>query len=414
MPVGQIFEAAIKQRLSLALRPLVLLLALLGALNSASAAPSFETVAPTAVLVDHDTHAILFDKNADERYPPASLAKLMTVELLFRELKEGRISLDDEFPVSERAWREGGAQSGGSTMFLPVNSSVSVRDLIRGIVIQSGNDATIVVAEALGGTEEKFAEQMTERAKALGMTDSTFRNSHGLPDPEQRVTMRDLAVLASHLIREYPEFYKYFGEEEFTYNEITQRNRNPLLDMGADGLKTGYTSEAGYGLVASVERDSRRLIVAVGHLSSASARTEEARKLVEWGFRSFENRTLHQADDQVGEMEVLGGAAATVPVVVRSGVVVTVPRGAEDLHTILHRDEPLQAPVAEGDRVGWLQVVSAGDVIREDPVHAAAAVEPASFVSRTWGLATSYLWSTWDDTWAFVFPPKEVASTGSP
>jgi D-alanyl-D-alanine carboxypeptidase (penicillin-binding protein 5/6) len=412
--IASTFLAGPNKRSASALRLVALLIMSAFPLVQSHAAPSFETAAPTAILVEFETGAVLYEKNADEHYAPASLAKLMTVELVFHELKEGRISLDDQLPVSERAWREGGAQSGGSTMFLPVNSSVSVRDLIRGIVIQSGNDATIVVAEALGGTEEKFAELMTERAKELGMTGSTFRNSHGLPDPEQRVTMRDLAALATHLIREHPEFYKYFGEEEFTYNEIKQRNRNPLLDMGADGLKTGYTSEAGYGLVASVERDGRRLIAAVGHLPSAQSRADETRKLIEWGFRSFENRTLHQAGEQVGELEIVGGAAATVPVVVRADVVVTVPRGAEDLQTELHRDEPVQAPVAQGDRVGALQVISASDVIREVPVHAAAAVELGSFVSRTWGLATSYLWSTWDDAWALVFPPEEVASTGSP
>src|ERR671932_1426630 len=248
-----------------------------------AAPPAFETSAPLAFLMDYDSGTVLYEKNADQPTPPASMAKLMTLEVLFHELKGGRLHLEDEFTVSENAWRRGGAMSDGSSMFLPLNSRVRIEDLIQGIAIQSGNDACIVVAENIAGSELNFAEMMNKRAKEIGLTKSRFMNATGLPDPDQKVTVRELAILAAQLIRDYPEYYHYFAEPEFTWNKIRQHNRNPLLGMGlgADGLKTGYTKESGYGLVGSAVRGDQRLIVVINHTKSVKERGEEARKLLE-------------------------------------------------------------------------------------------------------------------------------------
>ena len=269
----------------------------------------FQTAAPTAILIEAESGTVLFEKNADQLVAPASLAKLMTAETVFNEVKEGNIKLDEEFIVSEDAWRKGGAPSGGSTMFAPIHSRIKVSDLLQGAIIQSGNDACIALAEGIAGNEDSFVRLMNGRARELGMTESNFTNSTGLPDPDQRVTVRELAKLARHIIYTYPEFYKWYSEKEFTWNKIRQQNRNPLLAMniGADGLKTGFTNEAGYGLVGSAVQNDMRLIVVVNGLKTANDRADEARRLLNFGFNGFESRVLFDEGQRVGEARVFGG-----------------------------------------------------------------------------------------------------------
>ena len=275
-------------------RVLVACLALLAVAAAAgplpAAAQGFETRAAHAILVDAETDTVLLQHEADARMPPASMAKLMTMAVVFDALETGRLRLDDEFVVSENAWRNGGAKSGGSTMFAELGSTIRVEDLIHGVIVQSANDGCIIIAEGMAGTEASFAAMMNAEARKLGLTDSHFTNSTGLPDPEQYVTARDLATLAKHLIYDFPEYYAIYQQTEFTWNKIRQRNRNPLLEMGigADGLKTGYTEESGYGLVGSASRDGQRLIMVINGTKSDKERAEEARKLMDWGFRAFE------------------------------------------------------------------------------------------------------------------------------
>ena len=359
-----------------------------------AAAAQFETTAPTAILMHKDSGAVLFEKNADEAVAPASLVKLMTVEILFHRLATDRLKPDDEFAVSERAWREGGAASGGSTMFLPLNSKVKVEDLLRGIIVQSGNDATIVAAEGISGTQEAFVDLMNARAKELGLTGSTFRNPHGLDHPEQVVTMRDMAKLAAHIIRTYPEKYRIFSEEEFTFNDIRQRSRNPLLHAGiGDGLKTGYTTEAGYGLVASAERDGMRLILAMHRMKTPRERAEEARKVMSWGLHAFEEDKLFAAGETIAQAHVLGGADSTVPVAAAGPVSMVKPRGERKAETATRLDGPIWAPVRKGDRLGTLEV-RVGETRAEYPLVAAADVAQGGIGARAWGSVAQYL--TWD------------------
>src|ERR1700689_2198888 len=259
----------------------------------------FDGDAPTAILTEATSGAVLFEKNADELRAPSSMMKLMTAEVVFHAVKQGDIKLTDEYRVSENAWRRGGAPAGGSTMFAALNSKVSVDDLLHGAIIQSGNDACIVLAEAMAGNERTFAADfMTKRAREIGLPRSTFANSNGLPDPGNKMTVRELATLARYIIQTYPEFYKLFGEKEFTWNKIKQQNRNPLLNSldGADGLKTGFTKEGGYGMVGSAVQNGVRLIVVVNGIESSEDRASEAKKMLEWGYRNFETRTLFAAD----------------------------------------------------------------------------------------------------------------------
>ena len=267
--------------------------------------------APHAILIDGESGSVLFARRADDLIFPASLAKLMTAEYVFNELKEGRIKLTDEYRVSTDAWRRGGAPSHGSTMFAAINSKVSVDALLRGMIVQSANDACIILAEGLADTELEFGIKLTDRAREIGLAKSVFTNSNGLPDPREQVTTRELAILARHIILNYPEFYKIFGQPDFTWNKIRQPNRNPLLGMsvGADGLKTGFTKEAGYGLVGSAVQNGLRLIVVVNGLKSAKERADEAKKLLEWGFRNFEPRTLFAEGQIIGSAKVYGGAS---------------------------------------------------------------------------------------------------------
>jgi D-alanyl-D-alanine carboxypeptidase (penicillin-binding protein 5/6) len=349
-----------------------------------SAADGFQTIAPFALVEDYESGAILFEKNADQPMAPASTTKMLTAEIVFHELKEGRLHLDDKFQVSENAWRTGGAHSHGSAMFLDVHSQVRIEDLIRGLVIQSGNDAAITLAEGLGGTEDNFAELMNKRAGELGMTHSHFTNPWGKGDPNHRVTARDMALLAAHIIREYPEYYKYFGEKEFTWNRIRQLNRNPLLtmDIGADGLKTGDIAESGFGLVGSAVQNGQRLIVVVNGLKTASERSEEARKLFNWGFRSFDPRVLFQPGDVVGTIAVYGGARGEVPVTCEQTAKIFLTRGGSDRLTakIVYMG-PLVAPVSEGVEVGRLKVWRGTTLALDLPVKTLEA-EPEGGLTR--------------------------------
>ena len=355
--------------------------------SAALAAPTIETPARHAYLMDAETGAVLLDKAADAPMPPASMSKLMTAYMLFERLKEGKLSLTDTFPVSENAWRKG-----GSKMFVEVNSRVAVEDLIRGIIVQSGNDACIVVAEGLAGSEEAFAEQMTRRARELGLTNSAFRNSTGWPDPGHYMTAHDLATLAQRIINDFPEYYKYYSETEFTYHGIKQGNRNPLLykNMGVDGLKTGHTEESGYGLTASAVRNGRRLILVVNGLSGPNERSREAERLIEWGFREFENYSLAKAGEPIEEAPVWLGASYTVPLVVERDLVVTLDRQARrDMKVTVAYDGPVAAPIRQGDRVGTISVSAPDMKTVERPLVAGTDVEPLGLFGKL-GAAVGY------------------------
>ncbi len=349
------------------------------------ASEAFQTIAPFAILMDAETGSVLFEKNADGLMAPASTTKILTAEITFHEIKEGRLKLDDAFVVSENAWRNGGAKSGGSTMFAVLNSRISVEDLIRGLVIQSGNDAAITLAEGIAGSEDNFATMMNRRASEIGLRHSTFANPWGRGDPNQKVTPRDMAVLANYVIHTYPEFYRYFGEREFTWNKVRQLNRNPLLTMniGADGLKTGDIAESGFGLVGSAVQNDQRLIVVVNGLHSARDRANEAFKLLNWGFRSFEPRDLFAAREVVGTARVYGGESTEVPLTTQRPVRLLVPRGSgEKLSGKIVYTGPLAAPVEKGATVAELKILHDGAEILSLPLETAEAVPVGSLPRR--------------------------------
>jgi D-alanyl-D-alanine carboxypeptidase (penicillin-binding protein 5/6) len=346
---------------------------------------AFSTSAEFALIEDYDSGAVLFEKNADELMPPASTAKLLTAEIVFRELKEGRLHLDDVFDVSEHAWREGGAHSHGAATFLALNSSVRIEDLLRGLIIQSGNDAAITLAEGLGGTEENFAETMNKRSAELGMTHSHFTNARGKLDPNQHVTARDMALLAAHVIRDFPEYYHYFGEKEFTWNKIRQLNRNPLLtmDIGADGLKAGDVADGGFAIVGAAVQDNQRLIVVMNGVKSATERVEEARKLFNYGFHSFDRRMLFTAGGQVGTASVYGGAVDEVPLVTDQPIALFVPRGESDkLIAKVVYTGPLVAPVEAGKEAGRLKIWRADMLVVDAPLKTGAAIPLGGLTQR--------------------------------
>jgi D-alanyl-D-alanine carboxypeptidase (penicillin-binding protein 5/6) len=347
---------------------------------------AFDGDAPTAILMEATSGSILFEKNADELRPPSSMMKLMTVEVVFNAINEGKIKLTDEFRISENAWRRGGAPSGGSTMFAAINSKVPVDDLLHGAIIQSGNDSCIALAEGMAGSEKKFAKDfMTRRARELGLTKSTFGNSNGLPDPDNKMSVRELAMLARHIILDYPEFYKLFGEREFTWNKIRQQNRNPLLNSlnGADGLKTGYTKEGGYGMVGSAVQNDTRLIVVVNGLEDPDDRAQEAKKMLEWGFRNFETRTLFAENQLVGYAKVFGGESRSVKLASPQPIKVMVPKnGSERLIARIVYSGPVRAPIKEGQRVGVVRVWRGANVAMEAPVYAAESIGTGSTMRR--------------------------------
>jgi serine-type D-Ala-D-Ala carboxypeptidase (penicillin-binding protein 5/6) len=346
----------------------------------------FDGDAPTAILTEATSGAVLFEKNADELRAPSSMMKLMTAEVVFHAIKEGDIKLTDEYRVSENAWRRGGAPAGGSTMFAAIHSKISVDDLLHGAIIQSGNDACIVLAEAMAGNERTFAEtMMTKRAREIGLPRSTFANSNGLPDPGNKMTVRELATLARHIMLTYPEFYKLFGEKEFTWNKIRQPNRNPLLNSleGADGLKTGYTKEGGYGMVGSAVQNGIRLIVAINGLEDPEDRATEAKKMLEWGFRNFEVRTVFAENQTIGYAKVFGGDTRSVAVASHEPVKVMVQKNGNDkLIARVVYSGPVRAPFEAGQKVGVVKVWRGSNVAVETPVFATEAVGRGSTMRR--------------------------------
>jgi serine-type D-Ala-D-Ala carboxypeptidase (penicillin-binding protein 5/6) len=339
---------------------LVLFLTISGTAHSEP--PTFQTPAQQAILMDFDTGAVIYEKNADSQMFPASMTKLMTSILAFDELKAGRLTLDDTFNVSETAWRKG-----GSKMFVKVNSDVRIEDLLRGVIIQSGNDASIVIAEGIAGSEEAFAERMTERGRQIGLESTVFRNATGWPDPDHVTTARDLAKLARFLIREYPDFYSYYSEKEFTYGKsldgkpITQGNRNPLLykSVGADGLKTGHTEASGYGLTASASREDRRLVMVINGLNSVRERSSESERLINWGFQVFDNYQLFKAGETVEDAKVWLGDAVTVPLVIEDDLTITIPKTARrNMKVRVIYESPVPAPIQAGTTIGLVEVTA--------------------------------------------------------
>ncbi len=355
-----------------------------------SARAAFETAVPFAILIDSETGAVLFEKEADKPTPPASMSKLMTLAVAFEALTSTKLKMEDKFKVSEHAWRTGGGPSGTSAMFVNLKSEVAVTDLIQGIIVQSGNDACITLAEGMAGSEEAFTTMMTTQARRLGLKDASFGNSTGLPHPKQLMTARELAILARHLIREYPEFYKLFGQKAFEYNNGKKTfnfiNRNPLIGMniGADGLKTGFVEEAGYGLVGSAVQGGRRLIVVVNGATSNNERGAEAKKLLEWGFTNFKMVPIFDAGEIVGEARVWGGSSYYVSLIGDGPVTILVPRVANKnkLKAEIIYDGPLKPPIKKGDQIARIRVEHAEAGVNEVPLYAAEDVAEGGVIAK--------------------------------
>lgn len=343
--------------------------------------PLFETSAPHAILIDGRSGEVFFEKAADVAVPPASMSKLMTQVIVFDLLKSGELKDDQEFTISEDAWRRGGSPSGSSTMYAELNSKVRIIDLLRGAIIQSANDACIALAEGIAGSELAFTEKMRKKAEAIGLKNSVFKNSTGLPDPGHVMSMRDLVLLAKHIVYEHPVRYALYSEKGFTWNKIEQANRNPLLKdyAGADGMKTGFTKEAGYGLVGSVQRDGRRLIMAIAGMKTAGDRKLEAQKLLDWGFRQFKTVDVFEKDEVLAEARVWGGERNWVDLrTSKAFQVALTPSERKTVEMKLSYTGPLYAPVKAGTEVGQARVVVGGRTIAEIPVLTAgdvAAVE---------------------------------------
>lgn len=350
-------------------------------------AMGFETAARNAILMDYDTGEYLFEKNIAESVPPASMSKLMTVYILMSKIKDGSIKLDDTFSVSENAWRKGGAATGGSTMFLSIGDNVIVENLIKGIVIQSGNDACIVVAENVAGSEDDFVILMNKTAKKLGLKNSHFENATGLPHPDHRMSMEDLAILARHIIKEFPELYHYFSQKEFVYNNIKQGNRNPLLYTmkGADGLKTGHTEEAGFCLAASATKGERRLIEVMSGMSSNRERSEEAERLMSWGFREFNNFKILTKGQTVAVAKVWYGKEDSVNLTVADDVLKTVHMSQQDnVKATAEFDEPVKAPIKAGQEIGTIKIEIEGQSPLNVPLIAANDVSETGMLGKFW------------------------------
>jgi serine-type D-Ala-D-Ala carboxypeptidase (penicillin-binding protein 5/6) len=359
------------------------------AVNAASTI-GIDTQAAHALIVEVETGTVLLDKNGEEHMPPASMAKMMTIYTVFSMLKDGKAKMSDELPVSEAAWR-----TGGSKMFVPLGARVSIDDLLHGAIIQSGNDACVVLAEGLAGSVPAFVDLMNQKAKDIGLKDSHFVNVDGLPDPNEWVTAQDLARLAIRTIKDFPQYYKMYSQIDFIFNGIKQGNRNPLLykDMGADGLKTGHTDEAGYSLTASLVRGDRRIVMVLGGLPTMKARAEESERLADWAFREFNNYRLFAAGETVDDASVWLGGAPRVPLTVKTDLLVTLSRKArKEMQVAVQYDSPLPAPVQKGETVGKV-VVSAPDVpVAEVPLVAGADVSRMDTVGRIATLAGYLVW----------------------
>ncbi len=356
-----------------------------GVANAQAQTPLFETRAKQAFMIDAETGTILYSKNPDAPFPPASLAKLMTMEVVFHGLKTGKLMLDTEFPVSEHAWRTGGAPSRTSTMFAALKSSIRVEDLIQGVVVQAANDGCIILGEGMAGSESAFAELMNERARELGLAKSTFVNATGLPGEGQSVTARELVALAAHLWREYPDLYRYYAQADFTWNKIFQRNRNPLLglNIGADGLGTGFAEDSGFAIVGSAARDGRRVFIAMSGMDSDAQRAEEARRMIEWGMRGFDRMEIYAAGEVVGEAKTYGGAKSGVALRAAGPVAIFVPVANRDrLIARIVYEGPVVAPVEEGTPIGALKVWIGDTMSQETPLYAAESVGRGSIPGR--------------------------------
>ncbi len=367
--------------------PLALLAGLFAAIamSAPAGAQLFETKAPQAYMIDAETGTVLFSKDPDKPISPASLAKLMTMEVVFNAVKSGRYSLDDTFAVSENAWRTRGAASRASTMFAAVRSQIRIEDLIKGVTVQLANDGCIILAEGMAGSEANFAQQMTERAREIGLEKSTFVNSTGLPAPGQTTSVRELAELGLHLWRTYPDFYQYYSLPEFTWNKILQRNRNPLIAMGfgADGLATGFTEGEGFAIVGSTNSGGRRLFAAMSGMASDRERSEEARKLLDWGMRAFEKTEIFAQDETVGEAQVFGGTKSHVQLVAQKPIAIFLPiTNRERLVARVVYDGPISAPIDKGTPVGKLKVWIGDTLSQETPLYAAESVGVGSLQSR--------------------------------
>jgi D-alanyl-D-alanine carboxypeptidase (penicillin-binding protein 5/6) len=357
----------------------------MGFVGGKSGGSEFQTTAPYVILIDSESGSVLFEKSGDTPTPPSSMAKLMTSEIVFNELKKGTITLDTEYLVSEDAWRRGGAPSHTSSMFAAIHSRVRVEDLIQGAVVQSGNDACITLAEGIAGNEPAFVQMMNKRARELGMQKAYFTNSTGLPDPAQKVTVQELGKLARHIIRTYPEYYRYYGEHDFLWNRIRQPNRNPLLAMniGADGLKTGFTNEGGYGMVGSAVQDGRRLIVVVNGLKSAKERGDEAKRILDYGFKGFEARPLFNEGQIVGVAKTFGGASGRVQLIGKGPISVLVPKNSsERISAKIVYAGPIPAPVVLGQQVANLNVYRGDSLVLEAPLYASESVERGNLRQR--------------------------------
>ena len=359
-----------------------------------SSAVAYDTSAKHAFLIDFDTDQVLFEKNADVLMPPASMSKIMTAYLAFEEIKSGRLKLEDKILISENAWRKG-----GSKMFVQVNDEVAVSDILRGIIVQSGNDAAIALAEHLQGSEAAFASKMTKRARDLGLKKATFKNATGWPDEEHKITARELGLLAKLTIMNFPNLYPIYAEKSFTFNNIKQGNRNPLLydGSGSDGLKTGRTRAAGYGLTASVSKAGRRLVMVLNGMKSSSERKREARKLIEWGFREFDNYKIFEKGEIVTDIDVWLGKEKRISAFIKEETNLTVRRiDSEKVKTTVHYEEPLAAPIKQGQIVGTLKIKVPNQTLREYPLFAKQSIEKLGSWGRIVAAFNYLVWGAGD------------------
>jgi len=340
-----------------------------------------DTIAKQAIIYDVNSKSVIFEKNADELMSPSSMSKLLTVYYVFKQLKEGNISLNDKFTVSKKAWKKG-----GSRMFLKLNSEVSIEDLLRGIIVQSGNDACITIAEGFSGSEENFAIELNNLAKDLGLKDSNITNSTGWPDPDHLTTSRDLLKLALRTIEDFPDLYKLYAEKEFTYNKIRQINRNPLLfsDSYSDGLKTGHTSLGGYGLAASSLRNNRRIILVINGLQTNSQRKKESQRLMNVAFLQFKNILIYENKKNLNYINVWNGKKKKLLINAEDDIIINVPkRIIKDLKFFVKHKYPLAAPISKDDKVAELLVKKNNVILNRFPLYASESIEPMNFFNRT-------------------------------
>ena len=359
-----------------------------------SSSIAYETSAKQAFLIDFDTNQVLFEKNADVLMPPASMSKIMTAYLAFEEIKSGRLKLEDKILISENAWRKG-----GSKMFVKVNDEVAVSDILRGIIVQSGNDAAIALAEHLQGSEVAFADKMTKKARDLGLSKAKFKNATGWPDEEHKITARELGLLAKLTIMNFPDLYPIYAEKSFTFNNIKQGNRNPLLydGSGSDGLKTGRTRAAGYGLTASVSKAGRRLVMVLNGMNSSRERKREARKLIEWGFREYDNYKIFEKGETVTDIDVWLGKDSRLSAFIKDEIKLTVRRmDSEKIKTTVHYEEPLAAPIKQGQIVGTLKIKVPNQTLREYPLFAKQGIEKLGAWGRIMAALNYLVWGAGD------------------